>query len=412
MDKPISFMDPEVQKCPFRAYDAVRSTAPVYKDPAVGWYFVTDYDLVRTLTADAKNLSNDTGFLFNRVSQNPSHQDTIDRIWREEGFPRVPALVVVDPPDHAFHRMFIERSFTPARVRQMETYLESIVDEMIDGFINDGEVDFKTRFATMVPLAVIADQLGMPRSDLDQLHYWSDSILEQLDVTISDEREIELTKTICELHRYTAEKVAEYRKNPRECLLSDFANVKVEGRQLSMPEIAAMVSQVLSGGNDSTANALASGMLRLIENPQLQSRLREDPAQIPAFVEEVLRLDAPVQGLFRRAVRDLEVGGVTIPEGSLVVLKWGAANRDPGQFQNPDALELDRANARRHMTFGFGPHTCVGAQLARGEMRVSFTKLLKRLDKLRLSPRHPVIEHPPHFFSYGFDELHIAFDRL
>src|SRR5690606_28996273 len=104
-------------------------------------------------------------------------------------------------------------------------------------------------FATMVPLAVIADQLGMPRSDLEQLHYWSDSILEQLDVTISDEREIELTKTICELHRYTAEKVAEYRKNPRECLLSDFANVKVEGRQLSMPEIAAMVSQVLSGSN-------------------------------------------------------------------------------------------------------------------------------------------------------------------
>ena len=412
MNQPISFMDPQVQKDPFPAYDAVRTAAPVYKDPMIGWYFVTDYDLVRSLTADTQRLSNDTGFLFNRQSQDPNHQAVIDRIWREEGFPRVPALVVVDPPDHSFHRAFIERSFTPGRVKLMEAYLESIVDEMIDGFAAQGEVDFKSRFATMVPLAVIADQLGMPRADLDKLHFWSDSILEQLDVTISDEKEIELTRTICELHRYTAAKVEEYRRTPRECLLSDFANLRIDGRQLAMPEIAAMVSQVLSGGNDSTANALASGMLRLIEQPELQSRLREDPSLIPAFVEEVLRLDAPVQGLFRRALCEIEVGGVTIPEGALVVLKWGAANRDPGQFPHPDALQLDRANARRHMTFGFGPHTCVGAQLTRGEMRVSFTKLLQRLANFRLAPRSPAVEHPAHFFSYGLDELHIAFDPL
>lgn len=405
-------MDPEVQKCPFRAYDEVRKVAPVYKDPMVGWYFVTGYDLVRSLTGDTGNLSNNTGFLFNRQSQNPDHQHTIDKIWREEGFPRVPALVVVDPPNHAFHRAFIESSFTPARVQKIEAYLESIVDEMIDGFVDHGEVDFKSKFATMVPLAVIADQLGMPRSDLDRLHVWSDAILDQLDVSISDEKEIELTKTICALHRYTAAKVEEYRKAPRECLLSDFANMTIDDRQLSMPEIAAMVSQVLSGGNDSTANALASGMLRLIEQPDLQSRLREEPALIPAFIEEVLRLDAPVQGLFRRALCDLEMGGVTIPEGSLVVLKWGAANRDPGQFPNPEVLDLGRANARRHMTFGFGPHTCIGAQLTRGEMRVSFTQLLKRLGNIRLSPKNPLVEHPAHFFSYGLDELHIAFKAL
>src|SRR5581483_7496553 len=207
---PISFMDPEVQRCPFPAYEAVRKEGPVYRDPLTGWYVVTSYEEARKYTGDTVNLSNDTGFLFNRQSQDEHHQERVDRIWQEEGFPRVPALVVVDPPDHTFHRSFINKSFTPYRVRLMEDYLETVVDEMIDDFIDADEVDFKSELAIKVPLAVIADQLGMPRSDLDKLHFWSDSILEHLDPTISDEREIELTKVICELHQYASAKVEEY----------------------------------------------------------------------------------------------------------------------------------------------------------------------------------------------------------
>lgn len=406
MTTPISFMDPEVQKCPFAAYAAVREQGPVYRDPATGWFHVTDYDLARELTADNVRLSNETGFLFARKS---NRQDEIDRIWREEGFPLVPALVVTDPPVHAFHRSFIDRSFTPARVKAMETYLEGIADTMIDAFIGKPEVDFKNEFALMVPLAVIADQLGMPREDLEQLHWWSDRILEHLDPSITDDREVELTRIICELHRYAARKVEEYRARPRECLLSDFANASVDGRRLTMSEIAAMVSQVLSGGNDSTANALANGMLRLIEQPALQDELRAHPELMPTFVEEVLRIDAPVQGLFRRVKEDLVVGGTAIPKDSMIVLKWGAANRDPAQFENADTIDLHRDNARRHLTFGFGPHTCVGANLTRGEMRVAFTKVLARIRNIRLA--RPATRDP-HFFSYGFRELWIAFDRI
>ena len=402
-----SFMDPAVQLCPFAAYETVRAHGPVHRDPATGWYYVLDYALARELTADTARLSSETGFLFARKS---NRQEEVDRIWREEGFPLVPALVVTDPPVHPFHRAFIERSFTPARVKAMEAYLEGTADEMIDAFIGRSEVDFKNEFAIKVPLTVIADQLGMPREDLPTLHYWSDKILEHLDPAITDEQEIALTKIICELHRYAATKVEEYRKEPRECLLSDFANASVDGRHLTMSEIAAMVSQVLSGGNDSTANALANGMLRLIEQPSLQDELRAHPELMPNFVEEVLRIDAPVQGLFRRAKEDLVIGGQHIPMDSLVVLKWGAANRDPQQFAGADAIDLQRDNARRHLTFGFGPHTCVGANLTRGEMRVAFTKLLQRMHNIRLSRGSAGARREPHFFSYGFRELWITFD--
>lgn len=412
MTSPISFMDPQVQLCPFPAYATVRQAGPVYVDPLTGWYFVTSYEEARKHTGDTTNLSNDTGFLFNRQSQDEHHQERVDRIWNEEGFPRVPALVVVDPPDHTFHRSFINKSFTPYRVRLMEDYLETVVDEMIGDVLGAEEFDFMAELAIKVPLAVIADQLGLPRSDLDRLHYWSDSILEHLDPTITDERELELTKVICEFQQYVAAKVAEYRAQPRECLLSDFANAEVGGRGLTMPEIAAMVSQVLSGGNDSTANGISSGVLRLIEQPELQTRLREHPELVPAFVEEVLRLDAPVQGLFRRATADVEIAGTTIPEGSIVVLKWGAANRDPQRFPEPDVLDLDRENSARHLTFGFGPHMCVGAGLTRGEMRVTFTRLVQRMQNIRLSRGRDGAIREPHFFSYGFTQLWIAADPV
>jgi cytochrome P450 len=259
---------------------------------------------------------------------------------------------------------------------------------------------------------VIADQLGMPRSDLAKLKSWTDSVIANQDQSNSEERQIQLAKSICELHRYAAAKVEEYRKAPRECLLSDFANGTVDGRQLNMRELAAMVEQVMAGGNDSTANAISNAMLRLIEQPQLEAQLRENPALIPAFIEETLRLDAPVQGLFREPKQDMEIAGVKIPKGSVVVLKWGAANRDPDQFPNPDVIDLGRSNSARHLTFGYGAHSCVGNQLARGELRIAFTKLLARMKNFRLSRGPNSVVRDAHFFAYGPRELYVGFDRI
>ncbi len=406
----ISFMDPQIQKCPFEAYKVVREAGPVFVDPATGWFVISDYELVRKLTADAENLSSFTGILM--CKQKSAVQDKIDHIYEEEGYPPIPLLVVGDPPDHRFHRSLVDKAFTPARVRMMEAYLEGVVDEVIDQLIDKPEVEFRADFATIIPQAVIADQLGMPRSDLPRLKRWTDAVVSNQDQSNSPERQFELAHIICELHRYAVAKIEEYRKSPRECLLSDFANASVDGRMLTMQEAAALCEQVMAGGNDSSANAILNALVRLIEQPELQDRLRDDPTLINTFVEEVLRLDAPVQGLFREPKQDMEIGGVKIPKGSVVVLKWGSANRDPAQFAEPDRIDLKRANASRHMTFGFGPHVCVGNQLARGEMRISISKLLARTRRLRFTRgAEDSVVRDPHFFVYGPRAVYASFDK-
>lgn len=409
MSTPISFMDPAVQLCPFKAYDAVRGPEKVYQDPATGWYFVTDYETVRRLSADAANLSSFTGVLMCKTKS--AHQDEIDAIWNAEGYLPTPVLVVSDPPDHTFYRSFVDRSFSLGRVKRMEEYLEGIVDEIVAEQRDQGAMEFRSAVATRLTLSVIADQLGMPRSDWHKLDEWSDAVMAHQDQSIPPEREKALVRTICELHQYAARKVEEYRREPRECLLSDFANMEIDGRRMTMREIAAMVEQGLTGGKDTSASAMCSAMLRLCENPELQERLRAEPALIPQFVEEVLRLDAPVQGLFREAKADLDIGGTRIPRGSVVVLKWGAANRDPAMFPEPDQLKLDRPNAKRHLTFGYGPHACVGNLLARAEMRIVFTKLLANMRNFRLADGAASVTRVPHFFSYGPMALHVRYER-
>jgi cytochrome P450 len=410
VDKAISFMDPEIQKCPFPAYRKVRDAGPVFVDPATGWYFVSDYELVRKLTADTSNLSSFTGILM--CKQKSEVQDKVDRIFAEEGFPQIPLLVVGDPPEHKFHRSFVDKAFMPARVQQMEDHLEGIVDEMIDRFIDRPEIEFRSDFAGIVPQAVLTDLLGMPRSDLPRLKRWTDAVIANQDQSNGEERQLELAHIICELHQYAAAKAREYREHPKPCLLSDIANATVDGRQLSLQEIAALCEQVMAGGNDSSANAIANAMLRLVEQPQFQDRLRERPELIPRFVEEVLRLDAPVQKLFREPKHDMEIAGVKVPKGSVVVLQWGAANRDAAHFGDPDAIDLERKNAMQHLTFGYGVHTCVGNRLARAEIRISIAKLLARMRNIRLARGEASVVRDPHFFAYGPRELYLTFDRI
>ena len=249
MDKAISFMDPEVQKCPFQTYKAVRAAGPVFVDPVTGWYFITNYDLVRQLTTDTSNLSSFTGILM--CKQKSEVQDKLDNIYRAEGYMPMPLLVVGDPPEHKFHRSFVDKAFMPARVKKMEEYLEGVVDEMIDKFIDRGVAEFRADFAAIVPQAVLADQLGMPRSELPELKRWTDAVISNQDQSNSEARQLELAHIICELHRYAAAKVEQYRKQPQENLLSDIANASVDGRQLNMQEVAALCEQVMAGGNDS-----------------------------------------------------------------------------------------------------------------------------------------------------------------
>ena len=173
-----------------------------------------------------------------------------------------------------------------------------------------------------------------------------------------------------------------------------------------------MVLQIVVAGNDTTTNPMSSGMYRIVTNPGLERRLREDREAIGNFVEEVLRFDSPIQGLWRRVTRDTRLGDTELPAGSMVVLRFGAANRDPRKFAEPDDLDVERGNARQHMAFGVGPHFCIGNQLARAELRTAFNLLLDRMRDFRLLRGEEGVEFVSHFFGYGPARLEIAFDRV
>lgn len=404
----ISFIDPEVQRCPFPAYAKLRQEGPVYYDTSCGFFIVTGYDELRAAANDVETFSSVTGQLL--VKQAP-YQAKIDAIYRDHGLLPVNTLVVADPPAHTFHRALVDKAFTISRVRKMEEYIREIADELIGSFAAEGKVEFHHDFAMKVPTFVIADQLGVPRSEFGTFKRWSDAVISEGDPNNGEVRQIELTRTICELQTYLARMADAYLKTPADCMLSDLARAEDNGRRIDKAELVSMVIQILVAGNDTTTSALASAMYRMIQTPGLESELRESPERIANYIEEILRMESPVQGLYRRATRDTCIAGVDIPEGSIVILRFGAANRDPAQFSDPDRLDAERRNARTHLTFGTGPHFCIGNQLARGELRIAFASLLKRLRNFRLAQGEAGVARLSHFFGYGLTRLEIAFDQ-
>jgi cytochrome P450 len=403
----ISFLAPDVLRCPFAAYAKVREQGPVYFDESCGHYIVTGYDEVRKWAGNTSDLSNVTGLLLSFDSM--PWQARINEIYETRGFLPVNTLTVSDPPLHTFHRSLVDRAFTPSRVKKMEEYLQNTIDAMIDRFIGNGTCDFHAEFAAIVPIHVIANQVGVELDDIAWFKDCSSAVIAESNPNNTEEEQVAITIKIAELQQFIARKIREFQENPADCLLSDLVHSDDGGRKMDMREMVSIVLILLVAGNDSTALAITSGMHRLI-TMGLENELRSDPARVLAFVEEVLRLEAPVQGLYRKALNDIEIGGTAIAKGSIVVLRFGAANRDPAQFDRPDELELDRANNRNHLTFGAGPHFCIGNQLARGEMRIAFNTLLRRMQGFALAAGEDSVSWMEHFLVYGPHKLRICFE--
>ncbi|MDG2004387.1 MAG: cytochrome P450 [Novosphingobium sp.] len=403
----ISFLDPDILRCPFAAYHTVREQGPVYLDESLGQYIVTSYDEVRKWAANTQDLSNVTGLLLSFDSM--PWQARINEIYETRGFLPMNTLTVSDPPLHTFHRSLVDKAFTASRVKQMAEYLQGTIDTMIDSFIGKGECDFYAEFAALVPIHVIASQLGVELEDIDWFKQCSDAVIAESNPSNTEEEQVAITLKITELQSFIADKIREFQKEPGDCLLSDLVHAEDDGRTMSMREMVSVVLILLVAGNDSTSLALTSAMHRLI-TLDLEQELRANPSRIPNFVEEVLRIEAPVQGLYRRVLNPIRIGDTDIPEGAIVVLRFGAANTDPAQFTEPDALQLERGNTRNHLTFGAGPHFCPGNQLARAELRIAFETLLGRMRNFRLAEPDDRTNWLAHFLVYGPHKLRIAFE--
>ncbi len=401
----LNFADPQVMECPYPLYKKLRNEAPAYFVEEAGFWIISRYDDCLAAVKNPKVFSSKMGFRPGAVPEE------VTRIFNEEGFGALPdTLVSNDPPSHTRYRKLVDRTFTAGRVRQMEDYMVEVVTQLIDDFIGHGRLKVMHDFAIPVPMYVIADQLGVPRSDRDKFKQWSDAAVAPLGLLISDERKIECAKLAVEMHHYFAKVFADRRENPRDDIISDLVTKEVDGKPLDTPELLSVLDQLLVAGNETTTSAIGASVVRLAQEPELVERLAAEPEKCNNFAEEILRHESPVQGLFRMTTEDAEIGGTTIPKGSLVNLRYGSANRDEEKYDCPADFDVDRKNASSHLAFGAGIHHCIGAQLARREIAIAVRELTGRLKDIRLAEPDK-LSHTPSVILRGLNEFEIEFSK-
>jgi len=259
-------------------------------------------------------------------------------------------------------------------------------------------------------MMVIADLLGVPRADVGQFKIWSDAIVEPFSMMASRERRIECAQLVVEMQAYFADMVAERRKNPRDDLISEaIAYRDQDGEAFTMQELMTIITiDLLASGNETTTAAIGSGLKLLIEDPDALHNVLAEPTLIPTLAEEILRLESPAQGMFRRCAHSGNLAGVDLEEGELLNIRFGAANRDEAQFSEPDRIDLQRKKPGSHLAFGMGRHVCVGAALARQEIISAFQALTRRYDRFWLLPDRPAPVYQPSLFGRNLLCLHVG----
>lgn len=402
-----TFSDPAVQRCPYAAYARLQAETPAYHDASTGFYVVTRHEDIIQVNANTRVYSNTTTQIFAR-SHSPVAAE-VGRRYAEQGFLPVHTLVSNDPPSHAGYRALVDQAFGRRTVVAMEPGIRQTVDELIGRFIERGRVDFLTEFAIPLPMYVIAQELGLPRDDWRLFKQWSDASIEQINPNLAPQRELELTDILIQMQQYLHRHLMAYRERPAATVLSTLANAELEGRPLSSEEMVNIASQLLVAGNETTTTTLTTAMFMLIEAPQVRARLIAEPAMIPAFVEEVLRLHAPIPHLYRQVLEDTELAGVAIPKGAVVMVVYGAGNRDAAKFPAPEDIDLGRVNVRQHLSFGKGVHFCIGNVLARTELRIALEQLLRRIPAFRLDPEQAAPRWAASFQAHTLENLSLAF---
>lgn len=402
-----NFLDPEVIECPFDFYAAARREAPVYNIPETDIYLVSRYEDLRKVLKDTVRFSSNFVDDLNVPPSNPEAAALYDA-----GYETVNTLLTLDPPQHRVYRSLVNKVFSNKRVEGMTAYIEAMVTELIDGWIDDGEVDMLNRFCVPLPVNVIADQLGISRADVGLFKSWSDASASRLSQFADPEQELEDAKLVMEFQKYFENVINLRREDPQDNIISDLAHARIEdGRLLHMDEMLSILQQLLVAGNETTTSAIAGGIYELAENPEQLLALQNDPSLLPNAIEEIVRFESPTAGIWRKVTQDTELGGVVIPEGSMVMIRYASANRDESVFEDAERVDVCRHNAGDNLAFGQGTHFCLGAQLARKEMSVAFSHLIARTENWRLTPEKNSGKHWPNMLLRGLQELHITFDK-
>jgi cytochrome P450 len=372
-------------------FDLLRQEGPVAWVEELRSFAVTGYDEAVEVLLDTDRFSSQLGdpkgpLINSRLAEAQARLAArsqefhdlvaaIDPDWRH-----APCLLTADPPLHARQRQVVNRLFTPRRVAGIEPRIRELAQELVASFADSGPVDLVAAFAVPLPVTVIAEQLGVGTDRLDDFKRWSDHLVAPIgNDRLTEDDILDITRSTVEFTRYFLDLLEERRRNPQDDFIALVNGSEDPEEDVTEASRLSYIAQLLAAGNETTTTLIAEGAARLARDHALADSLRAAPELIPAFVEEMLRLSSPVQGLYRTARDDTQVAGVPIPAGSNVVVWYGAANRDPDTYSAPNEVDMERENLRKHIAFGKGKHHCVGAPLARAEGVIAFEVLLERL---------------------------------
>ena len=372
---------PDFARNPYPVYHRLRSTAPVFRSELWGCWLLTRYDHVAAVMQDHQRFSS-----MGRVTNVLQHELPPPLLAQAQ--PLVShyskGLINVDPPDHTRLRRLAQKAFLPRTLERLRPRVEGIVNELLDKVNPAGQMDFVRDVAYPLPITVIAELLGVPAEHRDDLKRWSGAILEfQAKPRVDAQIVLHSQQALLELREFFRGVFAQRRREPREDLISDLVAVEEQGDRLSEEELLSTCVSILIGGHETTTSLLSSAIWLLLTHPGQWQKLRETPSLITGAVEEFLRYESPFQRLTRVAGEDVEVAGQTIRKGQTALCLLGAANRDPGQFPDPDRLDIERT-PNRHVAFAHGIHFCLGAGLARLEAPIAINTVLRRLPGLQL----------------------------
>lgn len=397
-----SLIDPKVQECPYPFYAAMREQDPVYQMPETGFFIVSRYADCMEALSKPELFSSKMGF---RIMEDPPE---VKKIFADAYGDIVDTLVTNDPPSHTRFRKLVNTAFTAGRVAKMVPYIEQVIVDTLNDMAGRAELDIVKEYAVPVPMKIIADQLGVPRDDMDKFKIWSDASVEPLGGMIDKARYIEVAKLIVEMQHYFVRRIEERRQKATDDMLSDLVNAKLDGeRPLDTVELLSVIQQLLVAGNETTTNTISSGILMLCRDPAIFAALKASPGSCATFAEEILRLESPVQGLFRKTTQETVLGGKKIPKGAMVNLRYGSANRDEQKFGCPAQTQLDRENPRAHLAFAAGIHTCIGAQLARKEIELAMKIFVTRLEGVKVAASQGPLEYYPSLILRGLKNLRV-----
>lgn len=401
---------PEVLSDPWAFYAEVHRAGPAFAVPGTPITYVAGYDAVAEALSRVEDFSNDFGqILAGARSRDPEVTAILDTGW-----PAVDTLLTADPPVHTRFRKLVNLAFSMKRVDAIEGRIRAIVHRLVESMIAKqgagATVDFVADFAIPLPVAVIAAEIGMDQStDIATVKRWSDAFADRLGQMIDKARELDCAREVVEFQHHAKRLIDARRAQPTDDLLNDLVHASIDGETpLEDAEIMSILQQLMVAGNETTTSTLAGGLLLLIQNPEAMAEVRANRGLIPNMVEEMLRLESPTSGLWRVVKRDTEIAGVPVKAGTMLMVRFAAANRDPAKYPEPDRFRPDRPNARTHLAFGRGIHMCVGNMLSRRELTVAFEILLDRLEDVALAPDAKLV-WKPNMLLRGLSALPIRF---